>query len=56
MKRIAVKQNANKLFNNNVHKVRNSKQRKALQGIKNDMVDYWLFSKEKQKHHEISRY
>lgn len=40
MKRMSTKQNANKLFNNNVCKVRSAKQRKALQGIKTDMVNY----------------
>lgn len=45
MKRMSTKNNANKLFNNNIHYVRNSKQRKVLNSIKNDMQQYYRYYK-----------
>lgn len=41
MKKINSKNNANKLFNGNVHKIRKSKQRKVLMEIQNDMADFY---------------
>lgn len=41
MKRISGKRNSNKLFNNDIHKIRNSKKRKALFQIKLDMNNYF---------------
>lgn len=51
MKKINSKNNANKLFNGNVHKIRKSKQRKVLMEIQNDMINFYqkfvLYDKEK---------
>lgn len=50
MKKINSKNNANKLFNGNVHKIRKSKQRKVLMEIQNDMINFYqkfVYDKEK---------